>query len=556
MKRPLLQALALLLAFALGALLFRAPSEHAHDSATEVETTWTCSMHPSVRSPEPGLCPICGMELIPLRDDAEGEASTARVVLSERARALAKLRTTAVVRSGDAEGQLRLLGRVEADEGRLREVTSWVPGRIDRLLIRETGTTVRPGQAIATLYSPELYAAHQDLLAARAQVERLPDGAPARAALEAARERLRLWGVPEADLATMEQATEPSRALTIRSPYGGTVLERVATEGAYVETGAVLYRLGDLRSLWVQLDAYERDLASLAVGQHVSLEIDGRAGAIEGEVAFIEPRVDPARRTAKVRVEVENDGQLLPGMYAEAVVATGAGGEAPLVIPASAPLFTGSRSLVYVEVETEAGLAYEPRTVRLGSRLGSGDEALYPVLDGLAEGERVVSRGAFALDADLQIRGGPSMMAGQEGPPLEVQDPQARAAWASALEAYLGVQRALALDDHTAARAAAVRLEAQAPGDVLRSEAGTVARSASIEEARRAFEPLSQEIEALLARFGNPLAADVHVATCPMVDGNRGARWVQQGTVVDNAYFGAAMLRCGEILQTVPPAAP
>lgn len=547
MKKKLLLALALLLAFALGALLFRSPPAHVdHAEAAEAaETVWTCSMHPQIRASEPGACPICGMDLIPVAPAGSASDSGDRVVLSERARALARLQTTAVVRAGDAAGELRLLGRVEADEARLREVTSWVPGRIDDLLIQETGARVRAGQAIATLYSPDLYAAHQDLLIARAQADRLADNAPAQAALASARERLRLLGVPAAELSAMEQASEPSRALTIRSPYAGTVLERVATEGAYVETGAVLYRIGDLRSLWVQLDAYERDLPSLALGQRVKLEVEGFATPIEGEVDFIEPRVDSARRTARVRVEVDNpDGALSPGMFAQAVVSAGTEGEAPLVIPASAPLFTGRRSLVYVEVEPST---YEPRSVRLGGRLGD----FYPVLSGLVEGERVVSRGAFALDADLQIRGGPSMMNRPEEPELVEQSREERQAWVQALQSYLGVQRALALDDHPGARTAAAALEQQSPSDVLRSEAGALARSPDIAEARRIFERLSLEIEALLARHGNPLAEDLHVATCPMVDGNRGARWVQQGTVVDNAYFGAAMLRCGEILQTV-----
>jgi Cu(I)/Ag(I) efflux system membrane fusion protein len=368
---------------------------HAHDAA---ETIWTCSMHPQIRQAEPGQCPICGMDLIPVEGGAAAGGDEARrVTLSERAKILARIRTADAQRLGSGRVERRLLGRVDYDERSLRTVTAWVGGRIDRLHVSTTGERVKRGQVIATLYSPEVYTAHQDLIQARQQFERLQEtatpsaGRAAEAALNASRDRLRLLGVPDGELRTMERADKPSERARIRTPFGGTVIERLATQGNYVETGSGLYRVADLSTLWVQLDAYESDLSLLKAGQQVLIRVEAL--------------------TARVRVEVKNqDRRLRPGMFVEASVQSGnerePAEEAPLVVPATAPLFTGRRSVVYVELQDAEQPTYEARVVTLGPRMGD----LYPVLAGLREGERVVVHGAFAIDADLQIQGGDSMM--------------------------------------------------------------------------------------------------------------------------------------------------
>jgi len=346
------------------------------------------------------------------------DGDTRRVRLTERSKILARIRTAEAVRLGSGRVERRLLGRVDYDERSLRTVTAWVGGRIDRLHVSTTGERVKRGQVIATLYSPEVYTAHQDLIQARQQFERLQMTATpsasrsAEAALDASRDRLRLLGVPDGELRAMERADKPSERARIRTPFGGTVIERLATQGSYVETGSGLYRVADLSTLWVQLDAYESDLPLLKAGQQVLIRLEALPGeSFTGRVTFVDPVVDPNTRTARVRVEVKNqDGRLRPGMFVEASVqsesTTESAEETSLVIPATAPLFTGRRSVVYVEVSDAEQPTYEARVVTLGSRMGD----LYPVLAGLSEGERVVIHGAFAIDADLQIQGGDSMM--------------------------------------------------------------------------------------------------------------------------------------------------
>jgi len=411
------------IAFGLGGLLRRGSESptagdetHTHEAA---ETIWTCAMHPQIRQTEPGQCPICGMDLIAVEQGtATNQGDGRRVSLSERAKILARVRTAKVERLGSGRVERRLLGRVDYDERSLRTVTAWVGGRIDRLHVSTTGERVKRGQVIATLYSPEVYTAHQDLIQARQQFERLQEtatpsaGRSAEAALNASRDRLRLLGVPDGELRAMERADKPSERARIRTPFGGTVIERLATQGNYVETGSGLYRVADLSTLWVQLDAYESDLALLKAGQSVLLRVDALPGEVfKGRVTFVDPVLDPNTRTARVRIEVKNqDRRLRPGMFVEASVQSGGAGEAaqeaPLVIPATAPLFTGRRSVVYVELPEAEEPTYEARVVTLGPRMGD----LYAVFSGLRDGERVVVNGAFAIDADLQIQGGDSMM--------------------------------------------------------------------------------------------------------------------------------------------------
>lgn len=561
-------------------------ARHQQDGGVEAanEEVWTCSMHPQVRADQPGQCPICGMDLIRVEEDDGGhdEQAANRVTLTRRAKALARIETETVRRADAGAVELRLLGRVEYDERRIRTVTSWTEGRIDRLRVAVTGQKVGRGQVIATIYSPEIYSAQQDLIQAARQVTRLGDGTPtarsaAESALEATRERLRLLGVPESELRRMESAERPFRQVPIRANFGGTVIERLVDEGAYVNPGTGIYQLADLSRLWVQLDAYERDLSLITEGQPVELMISAFPGeTFEGEVAFVDPVLDRRTRTSQVRVEVDNsDGRLQPGMFAEAVVAGGdeeEGALRHLVIPETAPLFTGRRSVVYVEVPDSERPTYEARQVRLGHKRGE----VYPVIAGLREGERVVTHGAFTLDADLQIRGGRSMMAQPDDDESGRYDRVVEAAprFLDALEpvfgAYLNVQERLAEDDHGAATAAMRALAREADAvprprsDEARqawtelsrrlSERATEgAGSDDIEAARVIFEHLSLAMRGLLEQFGNPLESPLRLAYCPMAFDNRGAEWVQRGEEIDNSYFGAVMRRCGEIRETVEP---
>ncbi len=573
--------LSVVVAFGLGAALMsgesgeNSPSHGDHASHPGAGTqTWTCAMHPQIRSPESGLCPICAMDLVPV---AEGEsdrgARPERVSLSDAARIKARIRTAPVERLATGTMERRLLGKVEYDETRLRTVTSWIGGRIDRLHVRATGQKVWRGQVIATLYSPEIFSAHQDLLVAKQQIAKLAGATEiarngALAVLEAARDRLRLAGVPDGEIAAMEKANRPSEQVRIRAPVGGTVIERMATEGSYVKTGSGLYQVVDLSRVWVQLDAYQSDLPLLDIGQQVTLEVEALPGQdLEGRVTFVDPVLDQRTRTTRVRIEVKNPhGKLRPGMFAEAVVRAARSTEPALVIPDSAPLFTGRRSIVYVEVPNAERPTYESRVVRLGPQMGTS----YPVISGLGEGERVVIYGAFTLDADLQIRGGRSMMSAPDDTSDEPGDDiievpeKHREPLAGVIRHYLALQEALAGDDLDTALAAsaavgkaAASLQPSTPAQLreawmpirrqVLAHTEHLGRAKSLDDARVPFRDISQQIATVLRVFGNPTGETVRLASCPMALSGAGAEWVQRSNEIENPYYGASMHRCGSV---------
>lgn len=381
--------------------------EHAgHPETPQVEQNWTCSMHPQIRQPKRGQCPICGMDLIPVRSEAAGAMRQFRT--SRQGRALMDIQTSRVERKF-VTAEIRMVGRIDYDETRLAHITSWVPGRIERLFIDYTGIAVNQGDHMVTLYSPELLSGQEELLQAlraarsveRSELEIMRE--TSQATVEAAREKLRLWGLTPEQVEAIEERGTALDHVTIYAPSGGIVIEKNAAEGMYVRTGQRIYTLADLRHVWVKLDAYESDLQWLRYGQKVTFTTEAYPGEpFTGTISFIAPVLDPTTRTIKVRVDVPNaDGRLKPEMFVRAVVrarvARGGrvmapdlagkwicrmhpsviesspgdcpicdmplarteslgyvsvdAGEAtrPLVIPASAALVTGTRAVVYLE---------------------------------------------------------------------------------------------------------------------------------------------------------------------------------------------------------------
>ncbi len=276
---------------------------------------------------------------------------------------------------------------------------------------------------LAEIYSPELYSAQAELQtaakAARAAGDSGARTQTAQANLKSATERLRLWGMTDQQIQEIINGDRISENLTLRSPVAGVVVGRQATQGDYVKTGSVLYTIADLDRVWVVLEAFESDLALLRSGQPVDFSARAYPGrAFDGEILFIEPVLDERTRTVQVRVEVENiDGLLKPGMLVTGMVAVTvdaegqpvvdqADAQAPLVIPETAPLLTGSRAVVYVRAPGEGDPVFTGREVVLGPHAGD----VYLVFSGLSEGELVVTRGNFKIDSALQIQAAPSMM--------------------------------------------------------------------------------------------------------------------------------------------------
>ncbi|MCA8920726.1 MAG: efflux RND transporter periplasmic adaptor subunit [Planctomycetes bacterium] len=619
-------ALALLL---VGLLLGRwtspaAPTAGAGDPAPAAQPTeWTCSMHPQIRSPTPGTCPICGMDLIPVGGGGD-DLGPRELRLSPGAVTLAEVETEPVRRQ-DVARQVRMVGKVDFDETRLNYITAWIPGRLDRMYVDYTGTLVRKDDHLVQLYSPQLLSAQEELLQALKARQTFRDGSSklmletAEQTVRSSREKLRLWGLGLDQIEEIERSGQTSDHVTIRAPIGGIVVHKNKNTGDYVNTGERVYTIADLSRVWIQLDAYESDLPWVRYGQTVRFETESYPGVpFEGRVVFVDPVLSGDTRTVKVRLNVDNStGRLKPGMFVRAVLqaslqaegqtldpslvgkwicpmhwdvihdAQGAcdqcgmplvraeslhltgdpGAELPLVVPASAVLWTGVRSLVYLKLPGDEAL-FRGQEIVLGPRAGD----FYVVRSGLDEGDVVVTQGAFKLDSALQIEARPSMMLPPEGQ-REAQAHDAPPAFLAALDpvyaGYLAVQEALAGDDLQAARTAAEGLVTQAQGvDMslvtgtghvawmglakrLRDGGGAVAAADTIAAARVAFVELSAATLDLERQFGHA-AGVLREAYCPMARDNEGASWLQRGEEVLNPYFGSSMLRCGEVRATFP----
>ncbi len=653
-----LLTVAVIAAFLLGGLFLRGgetPVQNTtgHDTAAEqpaATTWWTCSMHPQIKLPTPGKCPICYMDLIPLETSAGDELGPRQLRLSETARQLAHIETTPAKRAF-AQADIRMVGRITYDETKLAYITAWVPGRLDRLYADYTGMTVNKGDHMVFMYSPELLATQEELLQARAAVKALAKTSSnilrstAQTTLDAARDKLRLFGLTDKQIETVEQTGQIADHLTIYAPIGGVVVHKDAKEGMYVATGTRIYTIADLSKLWVMFEAYESDLPWLRYGQRTQFTSPSFPGeTFEAAISFIDPVVDPQTRTVRVRAVVENKNRKLkPEMFVRGIVksridgngdvidvylagkwigpmhpevvkngpgkcdicgmdlvpaeslgfvrAAGANENAPLLIPASAPLVTGTRAVVYVETPNDEGPLFEGREVELGPRAGD----FYVVKSGIEEGELVVTNGAFKIDSELQIQAKPSMMSpegggtaagpsghqhGQAASPggsgsaaLDTAIPSIRAAAAliPVYSAYFDVQMALANDDLAAAKKTAETVARNAGlvdmsvfsgeeherwmalAKLIGEGSRTISASTDIKTARDGFFHLSLAVIELHERFGHAAGQDnFYLTFCPMARDGNGAYWLQTADVVWNSFYGKAMLRCGEIKKMLP----
>lgn len=618
----------------------------AHDhveAETGAETVWTCSMHPRIKMPEPGQCPICFMDLIPLETGGPaGEGEAPRLTISESAAVLAGIRTAPAVRRG-ATTDIRLSGKISPDETRVEVISARIAGRIDRLYVDYEGVAVRKGDHLARIYSPELVSLQKELLEAGKAVRELsPDASSmvrrsTERTLEAVKEKLRLLGFGAREVRATLERGETVEHMTLWASQQGIVLKKLVEEGGYVSEGSPLFHIADLSKLWVVLDAYESDLVWLRLGQKVEFSVEAWPGELfTGVISFIDPVVDPRTRTVEVRVITENaDLRLKPEMFVRAVVHVEvgtSGGVAsgslrgkwispmhpqivkdkpgtcdicgmplvpaeelgyvtgglenvdPILIPATAPLITGKRAVVYVEIPDTEQPTYEGREVRLGPRVGDH----YIVKSGIAEGERVVVNGAFKIDGELQIRARPSMMnpreesggeqAEQSGgdtaprPSTDIAEGPPSAEFVASLspvyDTYFAVSEALAGDRQEKALEAMRKLRSAVEGVArpegtrydawdgaaakLREGLSHVEHLEAPADARELFAKLSRQVIMLQKHYGHEGDATRYLAFCPMAFGNAGAYWLQRREQINNPYFGSKMLKCGEIREKLP----
>jgi len=573
----------------LGWILFGGSSkedtDHNHDAVTETNQMWTCSMHPQIMQPAAGDCPICGMDLIPAESGSDGLLA-GQFKLTENAMALANIQTT-VVGKGNAEGNtIKLSGKIAENEEANAVQVSYFSGRIEHLNVSFTGEEVRKGQLLATIYSPELYAAQQELITAASLKESQP------ALYKAVRNKLKLWKLSENQINQIEETQKVKENFPVYATVSGTVTEKLVEQGDFIKQGQPLLKIANLNTVWANFDVYENQIELFKKGQEVSVSTNANANKVfKGKVDFIDPILNSKTRTITLRVVLNNkDYVFKPGMFVSANIDSVKNENKEILsIPASAVLWTGERSVVYLKTNPDQTV-FEMQEVVLGNQIGNE----YEVLEGLLVGNEIVTNGTFTVDAAAQLQGKKSMMnkdggkvmTGHEGhlgmdnnSPNKESDHtnmnerlKVSMKFQEQLKAvfneYINLKDALVKEDSKSTSANATTLlnklnkvDMKLLSDnkahnhwmslegEIKSSATSISETSDIKSQRDHFKHLSSHLINAVQLFG--VDEKVYVEFCPMADNNNGAYWLSKEEKVINPYFGSAMLTCGEVKQVI-----
>ncbi|MAB57064.1 MAG: efflux transporter periplasmic adaptor subunit [Aequorivita sp.] len=596
MKKYIIYIAILAIGLVLGYVFFGGPAEGSlstkdvsdmSDSDREQSQMWTCSMHPQIMQPEPGDCPICGMDLIPAETGADGLAMN-EIKMTENAMALANIQTTIVGNASAADGNaMTLSGKIMPNEEANAVQASYFEGRIEKLNVNFTGEEVRKGQLLATIYAPSLVAAQQELLTAASMKESQP------ALYQAVRNKLKLWKLSESQINQIESSGKVRENFPIYATVSGTVSQKMAEEGDYVKQGQPILKVSNLSTVWAMFDAYENQISQLKEGQKITVTNNAYPNKeFEATVSFIDPILNTKSRTVSVRATLNNKEDILkPGMFVTAKVETSKENatQSPITVPATAVLWTGERSLVYVKTNPNEPI-FEMREVTLGTKNGD----VYTIVDGLKNGEEVVTNGTFTVDAAAQLQGKKSMMNTQGGKTTTgheghtgmgstiSNEHSAKASHNTRLEVsskfksqlkgvfdkYIELKDALVKDNAEAAKNSAGKLlknisevdmkllkEKEAHNHWMRLEkelkeaATPISKTDDIKKQREHFVPLSAHFINAVRTFG--IDQKVFVEFCPMANNDVGAYWLSEDEEIRNPYFGKEMLNCGSVMEEI-----
>jgi Cu(I)/Ag(I) efflux system membrane fusion protein len=550
-----------------GWLIFGGSSEESmtdkHDHSTEAEgQMWTCSMHPQIMQPEPGDCPICGMDLIPAESGADGLAMN-EIKMTKNAMALADIQTSIVGNASvDDENMISLSGKIKMNEEENAVQASYFDGRIERLNVNFEGQEVQKGQLLATIYAPNLIAAQQELITAASLKESQPS------LYKAVRNKLKLWKLSEAQINSIEESGKVKENFPIYATVSGTVSEKMAAEGDYVKQGQPIVKVSNLNSVWAEFDAYENQISEFKKGQKISVTTNAYPNKeFDATVSFIDPVLNTQTRTVTVRANLKNsDGMLKPGMFVTGKVeGTTVNTESNLTIPASAVMWTGERSLVYIKTNANEPV-FEMREVTLGNRNGD----MFTVTSGLKNGDEIVTNGTFTVDAAAQLQGKKSMMNQSTEEEKEMMAMEMSLStsfqeqFVKALPSYLELKDALVASNAEKvsdfAKVSSEKMKVISQNDLdkmLKTHLSksiemldAIASNSNLENQRSHFVILNENLVAIamnLESIDNPL----YVQKCPMANNNKGAVWLSTEEEIRNPYYGDAMLTCGSVIDSL-----
>lgn len=580
----------LILGVGLGWFFFSNPNptsgtSHNHEEGLANEE-WTCSMHPQIRQKESGSCPLCGMDLIPVESGDSDGADPMSVRMSPTAMQLASVQTQVVKRQIPVK-ELRLNGKIQADESLVSSQTTHISGRIEKLLINTTGEYVSKGQTIAYIYSPELVTAQEELFEARKIAESNPS------LFQAAKDKLKNWKLNDKQIAAILESGKPSEKFPILSGINGVVLNKHVNLGDYVKQGAPLFEISDLSRVWILFDVYESDLSWVNKGDKIAYTIQSLPGEkFKGKISFIDPVINSRTRVAKARLVSSNkSAKLKPEMFANGLLSSPVkNNEDVIVIPKSAVMWTGEKSVVYVKTIAKNGVHFLMRKITTGASLGSS----FIIMDGLEEGEEIATNGTFSIDAAAQLAGKRSMMnpdgggmvmtGHNHGNSTQMEDDEmsqvnmtdqtfdVNAKFINQLkvvyEAYLPLKDALVGTDSKKGMKSAKSLLAgieQVDMSLVKGEAHqawmmdlkvlkdnieSMLKIDNVENMRMSFSPLSDQLYHTLIKF-KVEGINAYRQYCPMAFNNKGAFWLSGQAEIRNPYFGDAMLTCGEVKEEI-----
>ena len=536
---------------------------HDHSSET-AEQMWTCSMHPQIMQSEPGDCPICGMELIPAESSAEGLAAN-EIKMTKNAMALANIQTTKVGSSvaSDDEGMMSLSGKIAANEENNTVQSSYFDGRLEKLNVSYEGQQVSRGQLLATIYAPQLVAAQQELITAASLKKSQPE------LYQAVRNKLKNWNLSESQINAVESSGNVRENFPVYATVSGTVAQVMAAEGDYLKQGQPILKLNNLNSVWAEFDAYESQIARLKVGQQIKVTTNAYADKeFDATVSFIDPMLNNATRTITLRATLKNtEGIFKPGMFVTGKLKGEINrNDASLTVPASAVMWTGERSLVYIKTNPNEPV-FEMREVSIGSRSGEN----YTITAGLQNGDEIVTNGTFTVDAAAQLQGKNSMMNQGKQEVSEVPLSEMKMKFSESfqkdfkkvLQSYLQMKDAFVNSDaekvSAFAKATSKSLKAVAIGSLGQMEQShikksiemlnAIAKNENLENQRDHFVVLNENMVVIAMNVEG--ASPIYVQKCPMANNNKGAVWLSTEKDIKNPYYGDAMLTCGSVIEEI-----
>ncbi len=556
----------------LGWLLFGGSSnnnaEHDHNDTSETKQMWTCSMHPQIMQLEAGDCPICGMDLIPAETSSDG-LNVNEFKLTENAMALANIQTSVVGINTTNNATIKLSGKITENEDNNVVQASYFSGRIERLNVSSVGEEVRKGQLLATIYSPELFSAQQELITASTMKESQPE------LYKAVRNKLKLWKISDSQINQIEASGKVKQNFPVYATVSGTVSEKLVEQGDYVKQGQALLKITNLNTVWALFDIYENQIGLFKKGQKITVTTNAYPNKeYEAKVDFIDPTMNPSTRTVKLRVVLNNsNGIFKTGMFVEGNIDnTKSDKEQALTIPSSAILWTGERSVVYLKTSPDKPV-FEMQEVTLGKHLGD----YYEVVDGLNSGDEIVTNGTFTVDASAQLQGKKSMMnkeggktmTGHEGHNMSMTSEKIdfnttiEKSFQPVIDVYIELKDALTESNSSLAstKSEAFRksLDVIPVSDrektnnywsILHKTSKGINENVSIEQQRKQFQILSDNLIVMVRNF-DKVDDKLFVQYCPMADDNKGASWLSKEEQIRNPYFGEVMHRCGSVKEVI-----